>query len=36
MLKPKGKKIHCDGGEQMKQQCGKTEIYAFLFLKKNI
>ena len=24
------KKTHCDGGEQLKQKCGKTEIYAFL------
>ena len=31
MLKPgRKKKNHCDGGEQMKQKCGKTEIYAFL------
>ena len=28
--KKKKKKKHCDGGEQMKQKCGKTEIYAFL------
>lgn len=40
MLKPGRKKkhthTHCDGGEQMKQKCGKTEIYAFLVFFFNL
>lgn len=32
-VEAKRQAIYCNGGEQMKQQCGKTEIHTFLFLK---